>query len=156
MARGITQFPSSDFQIVLISLRNYSPTTSGEKKLYKKTIEAILRKYSEQRPPTHISDKAKAAAASLGIALNINQNIRCHADLHKLCKLGLDVTLDHCNPIDELIGKVTNTTIQVNNILNDNITALITTSENKKLQKDYKKNRPNGYRDCYEKVGIVI
>ena len=64
--------------------------------------------------------------------------------------------LDHCNPVTKLAARVLETDESIDDIIKDNnMTAWILNSENKKLDKQYKSDRPNGWEKCYAEYGII-
>ena len=64
--------------------------------------------------------------------------------------------LDHCNPVAKLATRVLETDESIDDIIKDNLTAWILDSENDKLNKKYKSERPNGWDKCYAEYGITL
>jgi hypothetical protein len=142
-----------DYIDMLDQLRKMKTVNDNQRKLQQFSIERLLRKYSEERPPMCYSQAAIELAQSLGITLNIKH----HGHIHHIRKQGVMITLDHANTINDLFKRVMNPNEKIVDILNDNITIAITTDEDLKLNAlKCRKNRTGGYQSCYKEAGILL
>jgi len=139
---------------VLEYLRNIPNTNGINTNLIRLLTERALRKYTEERRPRYISEAAKIEAVKHNVQLNINT----HNGIHKPRKMGVMITLDHCNPVGELVDRIMIKNNIIKDVLNDNFTAIITKNEDDSLNKlGYRRKRgKNGkkYSDCYIEAGI--
>lgn len=102
----------------------------------------------------YYSDAALAKADKMGVDLTIAR----WANRDAIKENGKKVFhLDHCNPVTKLAARVLETDESIDDIIKDNnMTAWILNSENNKLDKQYKSDRPNGWEKCYAEYGITF
>jgi len=119
-----------------------------EKKLIWNAVVDVLRKKSEYETPRYISIKANEY---------FNQNnikrITKHGDIHDI-NAQLKITLEHCNPINKLVERLLINGESISNVVQDNFTAIITKEEDKCLDTNFRRERPNGWEQAYKESGI--
>jgi|LGOV01.1.fsa_nt_gb hypothetical protein len=143
----------SEYITILEQLRIISQNEDTNEKIVRILINRTLRKYTEERPPTFISNGAQILAKEKNVELVI---IR-HSHIHKPIKQGVLITLEHCTPVNELVDQVLDGKVSIADILENNITAIVTRVEDKKLNSaGYRLKRPGGYIKCYTQPGIDI
>ncbi len=121
------------------------------KKIIENSIIQTLRKKSEYEVPKYISVLAHDSLAAS------KYQISRHGHVHEINNLIEPIILDHCNPITDLVRKYLNNTLDSKQLIEQNFTAVLLRTEDKKLSKNkYKSKRSMGWEKAYEDCGIKI
>lgn len=138
---------------ILEKLLDVPTDNSDESELIRLSIERVLRKYTEERPPLYLSEQLIEKAKME----NVNLDIKRHGSVHRINEK-IKITLDHAIPINELISELKMTS-NVANVIERDFTIAILRSEDEKLNKNgYRRKRNSNWRNCYQdpKVDIKV
>ena len=138
---------------VLTEIRKiYKESKKINMQLFVYIAKAVFRSYTDSKPVLYVSKAAKEKAQELNIDLTKmtwkNQN--------KFDPKRKIFHYEHCNPVKELREAILNTDENIEKILKKDIVCWILKTENQKLDKKYKDNRPGGWKKCYKECEIEV
>ena len=118
---------------IIKKLLNVPTDNSDESELIRLSMECVLRKFTEERPPLYISEQLIEKAKMENVRLDIKR----HGFVHRINEK-IKITLDHGIPINELISEL-KVSSNVADVIDRDFTIAILRAEDEKLN-------INGYR----------
>lgn len=147
------EYPTDFMKWFLGECRKRGMANKQDKGYLNKLLNRAFRYATDAVYCDYYSDAALAKADKMGVDLTTARWAKRDAIKENGKKV---FHLDHCNPVAKLATRVLETGESIDDIIKDNLTAWILDSENDKLNKKYKSDRPNGWDKCYAEYGITF
>lgn len=147
------EYPTDFMKWFLGECRKRGMANKQDQGYLKKLLNRAFRYATDAVYCDYYSDAALAKADKMGVDLTTARWAKRDAIKENGKKV---FHLDHCNPVAKLATRVLETDESIDDIIKDNLTAWILDSENDKLNKKYKSDRPNGWDKCYAEYGIIL